>query len=145
MLVDLPIVLLGIGVFIDVYVLSSKGDLGERGYMVMTGFCALVLGLAFALVAAYFGDIALAAALDTGIAVAPLQEHKKLALVALTIFGALTLAQGFFLWHQHELKYGIKWVLVGVALFGFLVLLSTAYHGGNLVHELHVNMCGVSF
>jgi len=37
--------------------LLHKGDLGERGCLVMTGFSALAFGMAFALAAALFGDI----------------------------------------------------------------------------------------
>jgi len=62
----------------------------------------------------------------------------------MTIFGILTLLQGFFLWRKHQLKNMNVWIFVGVGLLGLVVvLLSTAYHGGSLVYDLCVNVKGL--
>jgi len=143
MLVHFPIVFFITGVLISGYVLLRKGDLGERSCLVMTGFSALACGITFALAAAFFGDIALDTAVDAGFAAAPLEEHETLAVVTMVIFGALTLIQGFFLRRKLELKNRNGWIFVGVGLLGLVMLLSTAYHGGNLVYELGVNVSGV--
>jgi len=143
MLVHFPIVLFITAVLISGYVVLRKGDLGERSCLVITGFCALSFGMLFAIGAAFFGDIALDAAVDAGFKVAPLEEHETLAVVTMAIFGILTLLQGFFLWRKHELKNRNAWIFVGVGLLGLVVLLSTAYHGGSLVYDLGVNVKGV--
>ncbi len=144
MLVHFPIVLFITAMMIDGYILLRQGDLGERGCLVMTGFCALVMGIVFALVAAIFGDIALDAAVNAGFAKAPLEAHETLAFVTMAIFGVLTLLQGISLWHKHALKNRNAWIFVGAGLLGLVMLLSTAYLGGNLVYEFGVNVTGVT-
>ena len=143
MLVHFPIVLFILAVLMDGYIVSRGGDLGRRDCLVMAGFWTLVIGLVFALGAAFFGDIALDKAVDAGFSADPLEEHELLATVTIAIFGALALAQGFALWRRQAVTGARGWLFLLTGLVGIGVLISTAYHGGNLVYELGVNVAGV--
>lgn len=133
-LTNLVIVLIAISVFVDTHILSSKGNLGERSYGVMAGFCALALGVILVLANIFIGKIALGTAFDAGSVSPLLEEHKILVLLALVIFGILTLLQGFFLWFQRELNYRCGWGFVSFAWLGFMVVLLAAYYGNHLLY-----------
>jgi len=143
MLVHFPIVLFITAMVLDGYILSRSGDLGRRDCLVMTGFGALAVGLVFALGAAFFGDIALDKAVDIGFPADPLEEHELLATLTIGVFAVLALVQGFVLWRRQSLTGTRGWLFALVGLAGLGLLISTAYHGGNLVYELGVNVAGV--
>jgi len=143
MLVHFPIVLFITAVVLDAYIISRGSDLGRRDCLVMTAFGALAIGLVFALGAAFFGDIALDKAVDAGFSADPLEEHELLATLTIGIFFVLALVQGFVLWRRRSLTGGRGWLFALAGLAGLGLLISTAYHGGNLVYELGVNVTGV--
>jgi hypothetical protein len=133
-LANLVIILIAISVFIDVHILSSKGNLAERNYVVMTGFCALALGLILVLTNMLVGKIALGSLVDTRSFFPSLEEHKILVFLALLIIGMLTLIQGSFLWFQRELNHGRGWGFVSFVWLSFVVVLLAAYYGSHLVY-----------
>ena len=133
-LANLVIILIAISVFIDVHILSSKGNLGERNYVVVTGFCALAFGLILVLANMFIGQIALGTAADARLFFPSLEEHKILVLLALVITGMLTLIQGSSLWFQRELKHRCGWGFVSFAWLSFVVVLLAAYYGNHLVY-----------
>jgi protein-S-isoprenylcysteine O-methyltransferase Ste14 len=63
-LANLVIVLIAISVFIDVHILSSKGNLAEPNYVVMTGFCALAFGLILVIIKVFISQFPLGAVVD---------------------------------------------------------------------------------
>lgn len=140
MLVHFPIVLFIAAVAIQFILLFKKEDITERKCLQITGATCLTLALLFALVAAFFGDIALEAAVDKGFDKNPLEEHESLAWTTIIIFAVLTVILLAALWKRIKLQgaKGILFVLASVA--GILFLINTAYHGGNLVYKEGVNV-----
>lgn len=143
MLVHFPIVLLPLGTLLY-FVVALRGDdpASRRGLSVLAFLC-LAAGLLTALLAAGFGDVALEAAMDKGFDEAPLEQHEDLAGPTIAVFGLLVLVQAFALWRPYPLKGGKAWLLAVIALAGAALLLVTAYHGGQLVYELGVNVAPV--
>jgi uncharacterized membrane protein len=100
----------------------------------------LVGGVVSALVAAGFGDIALDAAVDKGFSKPPLEEHEELAGITIAIFGVLAVIILGALWKKIQLTGAKAIVFLIVTLAGVGMLLSTAYHGGELVYIKGVNV-----
>ena len=100
----------------------------------------LAVGLVTALIAAVFGDIALDAAIDKGFAKAPLERHEELATLTIVFFYVLTLLLVGAIWRKVKVQ-GIKATIFILAFYvGVGALLVTAYHGGNLVYKVGVNV-----
>lgn len=140
MLVHFPIVLFFLAITIQVVVLMRKGDLAARECLPTTALVALALGLVFALAAAVFGDIALDQAVDLGFPKDPLEEHEDWATVTMFLFGALTLVQLIAWWRGIAVIEKRGWIVAGAGAIGLVLLLSTAYHGGELVYHIGVNV-----
>lgn len=141
MLVHFPIVFLLTTAAIDALIIFVQdGDLSGRECFVRVGLATLLLGTAFAVIAAVFGDMALDIAADKGFDKAPLEEHAGLAGLTIAVFAILALAQSVATWRGMPLsgKYGK--IFLASVLLGCLLLITTAYHGGNLVYDLGVNV-----
>lgn len=143
MLVHFPIVLLLIAIATQLLTLIRGGDLTERGCMPSIGLGALILGAASALVAAVFGDIALDHALDLGFPKGPLETHQAFGLTTTCLFVALALLNALAWWRRISLKTARGWSVALVGVVGCVILLLTAYHGGNLVYKIGVNVDAV--
>lgn len=144
MLVHFPIVLFTTALLVDAgIVFARSGDLSARDCLGSIGLAALVLGIIFSVLAAVFGDMALDIAIDKGFDKDPLEEHEGLAGATITIFGLLALAQIIAVWRRIPLAGNRGKAFVAIMLIGFLVLISTAYHGGELVYGLGVNVANV--
>jgi len=144
MLVHFPIVFLLTTAVIDSLVIFIQdGDLTSRECLVRAGLATLLLGTAFSVIAAVFGDMALDIAADKGFDKAPLEEHAGLAGATIGVFAILALGQLIAVWRGIRLsgKYGK--VFVAAVLLGCLLLISTAYHGGALVYDLGVNVADI--
>lgn len=140
MLVHFPIVLwLGAEV-IAVTVLVRGGDVGARRHWPLTAFYALLAGTLFACLAAFFGDIALDHAEAGGFKVAPMEFHEAFAIATLCIFGLHTILRLPALWRNLSLTGLRGWLAETPGLIGVVLLLITAYLGGNLVYHLGVNV-----
>ena len=145
MLVHFPIVLFTLALCIDTgLVFMLRGDLSARRCLPLTGLAALGIGLLFAVLAAVFGDMALDIAVDKGFGRDPLEEHEGLAGATITLFGLLALVQIIAAWRSIPLDGNRGKAFVGVMAIGFLLLVSTAYHGGELVYGLGVNVAHVT-
>ncbi len=141
MLVHFPIVLFTTALSIDAFVVFARGgDLSARRCLSLTGLAALVAGLVFAVLAAVFGDIALDIAIDRGFERDPLEEHEGLAGTTIVLFGLLTVVQSLAVWRAIPLSGNKGKAFVAILGIGFLLLASTAYHGGELVYGLGVNV-----
>lgn len=143
MLVHFPIVLLPLSALLYLLAAIRGDDLGSRRGLSLLALLCLVAGVLTALLAAAFGDVALDAALDKGFDEAPLEAHEEMAGPTIIVFGLLLLAQAFALWKAIPLKGGRAWLLTVGAVVGVGLLLTTAYHGGQLVYELGVNVAPV--
>jgi uncharacterized membrane protein len=143
MLVHFPIVLFLVAIAVQLLTLARGGDLSERACLSSIGLVALILAALAALAAAVFGDIALDHAVELGFPKDPLETHQELGLTTTWLFVALAAVQGFAWWRKISMKAARGWTfaLVGVVSCGLLLL--TAYHGGNLVYKIGVNVDSV--
>lgn len=140
MLVHFPIVLFLVAIAVQLLTLVRGGDLSERACLPSIGSVALILGALAALAAALFGDIALDRAVKLGFPQGPLETHQDLGLITTWLFVALAAVQGLAWWRKISLKAARGWALALVGVVGCVILLLTAYHGGNLVYKIGVNV-----
>lgn len=143
MLVHFPIVLFLTTVVIQLIVIIRKGDLASRNCLPLISLAAIWIGVGMAILAAFFGDIALDAAVDKGFDKAPLEEHEGLAGFTIVIFSLIALIHGYSVWRRKVLTGARAGALLIASVVGVGVLISTAYHGGNLVYEVGVNVTPV--
>jgi uncharacterized membrane protein len=143
MLVHFPIVLFLVAIAVQLLTLVRGGDLSARACLPSIGLVALALGAMAALAAAVFGDIALDRAVELGFPQGPLETHQELGLTTTVLLVALAVVQGLAWWRKISLKAARGWVLALVGVVGCLILLLTAYHGGNLVYKIGVNVDAV--
>ncbi len=144
MLVHFPIVLLTIALLINAgNVFFHHGNLAQGQCLSRIGLVALLGGVLFAILAAVFGDIALDIALDKGFDDGPLEEHEHLAAATIALFCLLAIIQIFAIWRSISLAGNRGKVFVTIMAAGFLLLVATAYHGGELVYGLGVNIADI--
>jgi uncharacterized membrane protein len=143
MLVHFPIVLWMCAEVMAVIILLRGGDLSARQHWPLTAFYALLGGTLFACLAAFFGDIALDHAVAAGFPTHPLEIHQAFALTTLGIFGLHTILRLLAIWRRYALA-GIRgWLAELPGLIGIVLLIITAYFGGELVYHFGVNVAGI--
>jgi len=140
MLIHFPIVLFFVALLLFLYMQATGKDMNSGKCLAMTAVSALMLATMFAIVAAFFGDIALDAAVEKGFATEPLEEHETLAGITIGVFGVLSLVQVFAVWKKISMGGLRGWIFVLFMLAGFGSLVATAYHGGELVYKYGVNV-----
>jgi uncharacterized membrane protein len=143
MLVHFPIVLWICAEVMAVIVLLRGGDLSARQHWPLTAFYALLGGTLFACLAAFFGDIALDHAVAAGFPTHPLEIHQTFALTTLGIFGLHTILRLLAIWRRYALAGLRGWLAELPGLIGIVLLIITAYFGGELVYHLGVNVAGI--
>jgi len=140
MLVHFPIVLLITACAMDILVLSIKRDLTSRECLSMIALSALLLGTLAAGLAAIFGDIALDKAISLGFPRGPLETHENFALITLAVFSVHCLLRLLALWRKVPLRGSIGWISALPGMVGVVLLIFTAYLGGELVYHFGVNV-----
>jgi uncharacterized membrane protein len=140
MLVHFPIVLWISAEAIAVWVLLRSGDLSSRQPWPMVSLYSLLAGTAFAILAAFFGDVALDHALAAGFAPGPMTFHETMAVITICIFGLHTALRLLAIYRGYPLVGGRGWLTEIPGLIGVVGLLVTAYLGGGLVYHLGVNV-----
>ena len=143
MLVHFPIVLLITAVAMDIILLLIKKDLANRQCLPMVALSALLLGTLSAGIAAVFGDIALDKAISLGFPSGPLETHETLALITIAVFSLHCLLRLLVLWRRYSLQGFIGWVSAIPGMVGVVLLILTAYYGGELVYHFGVNVATV--
>ena len=143
MLVHFPIVFLITAVVLDILVLLTRKDLSARQGLPLVALAALLLGTLSAGLAAIFGDMALDKAVAKGFALEPLETHETLALITIAVFGFYSLLRLWAMWRKHRLAGGRGWIAVSLGIAGAVLLIITAYYGGELVYHLGVNVAPV--
>ena len=143
MLVHFPIVLFLVAIAVQLLILARGGDLSERACLPSIGLAALALGALAAVAAAVFGDIALDHAIELGFPRGPLEAHQELGLTTTWLFVALAVLLGLAWWRRIPLKAVRGWAFAVVGVLGCAILLMTAYHGGDLVYRIGVNVDAV--
>jgi uncharacterized membrane protein len=144
MLVHFPIVLLFTACAMDIILLSIKKDLTNRQCLPMIAISALLLGTLSAGFAAIFGDIALDKAISLGFPSGPLETHEELALITIAVFSFHCLLRLLALWRKYPLRGYIGWISELPGMAGLVLLIFTAYYGGELVYHFGVNVAVVS-
>lgn len=143
MLVHFPIVLLITAVALDIIALLIKKDLTSRQCLPLIALAALLLGTLSAGVAAVFGDMALDKAVSLGFPGGPLETHETLALITIAVFSLHGLLRLWALWRRYPLQGNIGWMSALPGMVGGVLLIATAYYGGELVYHLGVNVAPV--
>ncbi len=138
--VHFPIVFFLSLVALDAFALfRNKAIDGRGGVANLSAGLAVLAGLAAA--AAYsFGDAALEIAVANGVAEAQLETHQILGTttaIALVLWG---LARGFAWWRRLPISKGRARGLVLVELGFAILIIVTAFYGGQLVYDLGVNV-----
>lgn len=140
MLVHFPIVLLITACSLDIIVLLIKKDLANRQCLPLVALSALLLGTMSAGIAAIFGDIALDKAISLGFPRGPLETHETLALITIAVFSVHCLLRLLALWRRIPLRGRIGWISALPGMVGVVLLIFTAYYGGELVYHYGVNV-----
>jgi uncharacterized membrane protein len=143
MLVHFPIVLLITAVAMDIIVLLIKKDLSDRQCLPLIASSALLLGTLAAGVAAIFGDMALDKAVSLGFPIGPLETHETLALITIAVFSLHSLLRLLAIWRRYPLQGSVGWISALPGMVGVVLLIATAYYGGELVYHLGVNVAPV--
>ena len=143
MLVHFPIVLFMAVLALDFIIVASGRDLADRGPLAGLALGTLWLGVAAAAATAFFGDAALDIAAGKGFSVAALERHEGLGWTTLLVFAAIAVVRLFFWWRRIPVRGGRGWAATAVTLAGVVVLVLTAYRGGELVYQLGVNVAAI--
>jgi uncharacterized membrane protein len=144
MLVHFPIVFLITAVALDIIGLSIKKDLAGRECLPLIALSALLLGTLSAGLAAVFGDIALDKAISLGFPSGPLETHETLALITIAVFSSYCLLRLLALWRRYPLRGFRGWISALPGIVGLVLLIATAYYGGELVYHFGVNVAAVT-
>lgn len=140
MLVHFPIALLITACALDSVLLLFKKDLTSRQCLPMIALSALLLGTLSAGIAAIFGDIALDKAISLGFPSGPLETHETLALITITVFSFHCLLRLLAVWRRHPLQGSRGWISLLPGMVGVVLIVFTAYYGGELVYHFGVNV-----
>jgi uncharacterized membrane protein len=143
MLVHFPIALLISGVTLDIISLLRKNDLAGRQCLPSISLSALLLGTLSAIVAAIFGDLAMDTAISLGFSGGPIKTHETVALITIAIFSITGLLRILTALRRYPLQGYIGWISVTPGVIGVILLITTAYYGGELVYHFGVNVAAI--
>lgn len=143
MIVHFPIVLLLSVPVIDAYALLRGGDLAARRCVPNVALTALLLGVAAAVVAIVFGEIAADHAAAVGFPTAPIDQHEGFATTTTAIFAVIAGLRLIARWRNFSLAAGRGWIFVAITAIAAALIIVTAYFGGHLVYDLGVNIAKV--
>lgn len=139
MLVHFPLAVLPLAVALEWWVVAKGGSQFSRECAARTILGLIVVAAVGALAAAAFGDMALDFAVDHGVPKARLEEHEELGTLSAWLLVALAVLQGWFYATENRTKpVNLLMTLGSTAVLG--LVLATAYHGGELVYKLGVNV-----
>jgi len=144
MLIHFPIVLWMGAEVIAVIILLRGGNLSARQHWSLTAFYALLGGTVFAALAAFFGDIALDHAVAAGFQASPMEIHETFAIITLCLFALHSILRFFAILREYALSGMRGWLAELPGLAGMILLVITAYLGGELVYRLGVNVAAAA-
>ena len=143
MLVHFPIVFFMAVLALDFIIVASGRDLAARGPLAGLALIVLWLGVAAAAATAFFGDAALDIAAARGFSQAALERHEGLGWTTLLVFAGIAVLRLIVWWRRIPFRGGRGWLAAAVTLAGVVVLVITAYRGGELVYQLGVNVAAI--
>lgn len=144
MLVHFPIVLFLLGAGLELLVLARGGDLAAHQSLPNTALAIVVLAAVSAIVAAIFGDLALDRATELGFPSEPMERHEDFGFSTMWFFVAYAALYLFAWWRRFRLAGGRGWIWFIGSVVGVLLVLTTAYLGGELVYRIGVNVVPVT-
>lgn len=138
--VHFPIVFFLSLVALDSFALFREIPIGGRGGVAnLSAGLAVLAGLAAG--AAYtFGDAAVDVALASGVAEARLETHQLLGTITAIVLALWGLVRAFIWWRRHPIGNGRAWGVVLAELTFSVLIITTAYYGGQLVYDFGVNV-----
>jgi uncharacterized membrane protein len=140
MLVHFPIVF-----FLTLAVVDTIATLRGRSVTGRTGLGHASTGLAvlaalFAVASFLFGDMALELAESNGFASDVAELHEHLGMASAAAFTVWAIVRLVAWWRNASWRGGGAFGLVLVELAGAVLVVTTAYYGGQLVYDLGVNV-----
>ena len=139
MLVHFPLALLPTAVAVQFLALIKGQRLYERKCLPTTGLALFALAAVTAVIAAVFGDVALDAAVASGVPLASLETHEDLGQLSAMILSSMGLIQAWFYRRQNS-NLRTSWLMWISGFIVLLIVLTTAWFGGQLVYDLGVNV-----
>ncbi len=125
---------------LDTYSMVRNIPIGGRGGVAnLSAGLAVLAGLA-AWVAYSFGDAALTIAVDRGAPAARLATHQFLGTTTAAVLVLWGLARAILWWRRVPITKGRAWVVVLGEIAIALLIITTAYYGGQLVYEFGINV-----
>lgn len=144
MLVHFPIVLFLLGSGIELIALLRGRDLAAHECLPNVALSAMTLAALAAIVTALFGDAALEHAAALGFPIAPMEQHEELGWTTMSFFLAYGALYLLAWWRRFPLAGGRGWVWFLLSLAGVVLVIVTAYFGGELVYRIGVNVAPVT-
>lgn len=139
MIVHFPIVLALTALGADVVALA-RANKTEGVADLRIGTVLFSLGAIGAALAYVFGDIAYDVAVDKGVAQSALETHEGWGTTTAIIFGIVAVLRLFLWWRGLDARRSGMLVTIGSTAVVALLVLTTAYFGGELVYDLGVNV-----
>jgi uncharacterized membrane protein len=139
MLIHFPLALVPVALAAQFFAVLKGESLFGRHCLATTALALIVLAAIGAVIAAVFGDMALDQAIANGVPETSLETHQELGqLSAMLMFGLAVIE----VWLYSKTKTGavFSWGFLLAGAGVLVVLLSTAWFGGQLVYELGVNV-----
>ncbi len=125
---------------LDLYAWAKRIPLDGRGGMAnLSAGLALVAGIG-ATIAAIFGSLALGVATSSGVPEALTEPHETLGGITASAFAIWGLVRIFVWWRKFALGKGIIAGIILVELALSILIVITAFYGGQLVYEFGVNV-----
>jgi len=112
---------------------------GRGGVANLSAGLAVLAGLA-AGVAYMFGDAAVDVAMAGGITEARVETHELLGTATAVALALWALARAYIWWRRLPIDNGKRWGVVLVELAFSILVIATAYYGGQLVYDFGVNV-----
>ena len=140
MLVHFPLALLPLVVLLQIVGLIRGVPLFGRDCLARSLWWLTLAAALGALVAALLGAPALDTAIERGFPAAKLEDHAALGRTSAGLMLALAAIHGLLYLRQAPSRGGPGLTLLIVSSGILLILLTTAFYGGNLVYALGVNV-----
>lgn len=140
MIVHFPIVLLLLLAAYEIVAATLGRDISGRTATGNLAVSAIVLAAVAAVVAFYFGDLALSFAEGQGFESDVAETHETLGRIVTMATVAWAVVRGALWFRDIRLARPYAFVLPAVSVAGALLVVWTAYYGGQLVFDLGVNV-----
>lgn len=141
MIVHFPIVLAITALLFDVITMTAPKDgASSRARFQGVGSILMILAGISAIVAFFFGDMAFDIAIGKGVPEAVLEDHEGMGTTTMIAFIVIAAIRAFMLWRGLESSGKARMTAVALSSVAVILVVVTAYFGGQLVYDLGVNI-----